>query len=106
VNWPGFLIFAPAIWGYGYQADIQTVVDIARKGDSAPVRVEASPRYYFRQAEIDRTWTEIGWLEVSLIPFIGGFVFMQYDPDVTDQFIQEVSSNYGALVAGRIVAAL
>jgi hypothetical protein len=105
VNWPGFLIWAPAIWGYGYQAEIQTVIDI-RKGDSASHRVEASPHYYFRQAEMDRTWTEVGWLEVSLIPLIGAFVFMQYDPDVTDQFIREVSPNYGAFVAGKIIAAL
>jgi hypothetical protein len=106
VNWPGFLIFAPAIWGYGYQADLQTVVDIKRNGDTESKRIEVTPHYDFRQAEIDRTWTEVGWLEVSLIPFIGGFAFMSYDPDVTNEFIREVSPNYGAFVAGKLVAAL
>jgi hypothetical protein len=48
----------------------------------------------------------VGWLEVSLIPFIGGFAFMSYDPDVTNEFIREVSPNYGAFVAGKLVAAL
>jgi len=28
INWPGFLIFAPAIWGYKYNADIDTRVQL------------------------------------------------------------------------------
>jgi len=102
VNFPGFLIFAPAIWGYGYSADLVTMADISYPGLNKTEHMEVSPTYTFRQAEIDRTWTEIGWLEVGIIPLVGGLVFIQYDPDVTEPFISEVSSNYGNYVASKI----
>lgn len=106
VNWPGFLIFAPAIWGYGYNAEIETIVNITRLKEDHSRQIPIPTKYNFRQAEIDRTWTEVGWFEVSLIPFIGGFVFTGYDSDVTDEFITKVSPNYGPYVAGKIIAAL
>ena len=106
VNFPGFLIFAPAIWGYGYEADIDTMADISYPGANTTKHLEIPTRYDFRQAEIDRTWTEVGWLEVGIIPFIGGFVFTQYDPDVTRPFISEVSSNYGYYVGSKITRAV
>lgn len=102
INFPGFLIFAPAIWGYGYEAEIVTMADISFPSLSKSKHVEISPVYTFRQAEIDRTWTEIGWFEVGVIPLIGGIVFTQYDPDVTEPFISEVKSNYGDYVASKI----
>lgn len=101
VNWPGFLIFAPAIWGYGYEAAIQTQVSI-RSPDGRTQDLAIPTNYRFRQAEIDRTWTEIGWLEVGIIPLIGGIVFTQYDPDLTPEFVAKVGPNYGAYVAQRI----
>ena len=91
VNWPGFLIFAPAIWGYGYNAEIETKVNITRLTDGSSQQIAISTKYKFRQAEIDRTWTEVGWFEVGLIPLIGGVVFIQYDTDVTDEFITKVA---------------
>jgi hypothetical protein len=105
VNFPGFLIFAPAIWGYGYHADIETLVKVThlRSGRSSDLTVRTD--YDFRQAEIDRTWTELGWLEWGVIPFIGGFFFMEYDPDVTREFIHRVSPHYGAYVASKIIPA-
>lgn len=106
VNWPGFLIFAPAIWGYGYNAEIETKVSITRLQDGSTQQIEVPAKYKFRQAEIGRTWTEIGWLEWGVIPLIGGIVFIQYDPDVTDEFITKVSPNYGAYVAKKILEAL
>ncbi len=106
VNWPGFLIFAPAIWGYGYNADIDTKANITRLIDNRSQQIEIPTQWKFRQAEIDRTWTEVGWFEVSLIPFIGGFVVMDYDPDVTDEFITKVSPNYASYVAGKIMVAV
>ncbi len=105
VNWPGFLIFAPAIWGYGYQAAIDTRVTI-RTRDGATKELAIPTHYTFRQAEIDRTWTEIGWLEVGIIPLIGGVAFTQYDTDVTPEFVTKVAPNYGAYVAQRIREAL
>lgn len=103
VNFPGFLIFAPAIWGYGYTADIETnaVITVAKSRKSQQITIPT--KYEFRQAEIDRTWTEIGWLEVGIIPLIGGIVFTNYDTDVTNEFIKNVSPSYGSYVAAKIV---
>lgn len=103
INWPGFLIFAPAIWGYSYNADIQTNVDIADIKDHHSEKINIPTKYYFRQAEMDRTWTEIGWLEWGVIPLIGGIVFTGYDNDVTNDFIEKVSPSYGSYVANKIM---
>jgi hypothetical protein len=105
VNFPGFLIWAPAIWGYGYVAEIETVATIKKK-DGTTQQVPIATKYYFREAEFDRTWTEISWFEVGAIALIGGIYDTQYDTDVTDEFITKVSPNYGAYVANKIVAAL
>lgn len=106
VNWPGFLIFAPAIWGYGYNAEIETKVNITRLQGESSQQITIPTKFTFRQAEIDRTWTEIGWFEIGVIPLIGGIVFIQYDPDVTDEFITKVSPYYGPYVARKILEAL
>ena len=106
VNWPGFIIFAPAIWGYGYTADIQTLATATYPYSNSYQGIVVNTKYNFRQAEIDRTWTELGWLEAGIIPLIGGIVFMQYDEDVTDEFIIKVSSVYGPFVANKIIASL
>ena len=106
INFPGFLIFAPAAWGYGYHADINTVAIVSFQKEKASKNVSVRTKYDFRQAEIDRTWTEIGWLEVGIIPLIGGFVFTDYDPDVTPEFITKVSHNYGTCVARKITSAI
>jgi hypothetical protein len=101
VNWPGFLIFAPAMMGYGYEAALDTSVNIRTRG--GPSQTLAIPmRYTFRQAEIDRTWTEIGWLEVGIIPLIGGMAVTSYDTDLTPEFVVKVGPSYGAFVAQRI----
>lgn len=106
INWPGFLIFAPAIWGYGYTAEIETSVAVTRVTDNKTNQIAIPTRFEFRQADTSRTWTEVGWLEVGIIPLIGGIVFTDYDPDVTDEFITKVSPNYGSFVAKKIVEGL
>lgn len=106
VNWPGFLIFAPAIWGYGYTANIHTIATATYPNSNTSQEIIVDTKYDFRQAEIDRTWTELGWLEVGIIPLIGGIAFIQYDEDVTNVFIGEVSNSYGTFVANKIIASL
>lgn len=101
VNWPGFLIFAPAIWGYGYEASIVTKALVWTR-DGATNALEIPTVYDFRHASIGRTWTELGWLEVSIIPFIGGIVFTRYDAGATPQFVSLVAPSYGAYVAQRL----
>jgi hypothetical protein len=103
VNWPGFLIFAPAIWGYGYSAEIETQANIASVKDGKSQQITIPTRYEFRQADMSRTWTEVGWLEVGIIPLIGGIVFTGYDNDITDEFIKNVAPGYGPYVAKKIV---
>jgi hypothetical protein len=106
VNFPGFVIWAPALFGYGYTAEIETVVSINDLKDDRTQQISIPTLYKFRQAEFDRTWTEISWLEVGAIAFIGGLVFTQYDPDVTDDFIRKVSFEYGNYVANKITTAI
>jgi hypothetical protein len=106
VNFPGFLIFAPANWGYGYEANIQTLISITDVKNTESVRITVPTRYEFRHADTGRTWTEVGWLEWGVIPLIGGVVFTGYDTGVTDEFITKVSPYYGPYVANKIIAAL
>jgi hypothetical protein len=105
VNWPGFLIFAPAIWGYGYEARIETKVMVRTK-EGAAHELLIPTHFEFREAEIDRTWTEIGWLEIGIIPLIGGIAFTQYDTDCTPEFMRKVGPYYGAYVVQRTREAL
>jgi hypothetical protein len=106
VSWPGFLIWAPAIWGYGYNAEIETAVNITRLKDGSQ-QIAVPTKYTFREAEMDRTWAaEMGWFLWSATALINGIFVTQYDTDVTDEFITKVSSSYGPYVAKKIEAAL
>lgn len=103
VNWPGFLIWAPAIWGYGYKADINTsmvLTDIRSKDSS---KIDFPLTVHFRHAEINRTWTEVSYFEVSIIALVGGIVFMYYDEKATPEFLNKFSTTYGQLVTSRVM---
>ena len=106
INWPGFFIFAPAIWGYKYSAEIDTRVSITNLKDNTSRQIAVPTRYIFRHADMSRTWTEVSWFEVSIIALVGGAVFTGYDNDVTPEFITTVSPNYGAYVSRKIIDAL
>ena len=56
-----------------------------------------------RHADISRTWTEIGWLEWSVIPFIGAFVFIRYDKGVTPILMDAIQDPIGDYIAQEIV---
>jgi len=107
INWPGFIICAPAIWGYEYTAEIGTLVSITNLKDNTSKQVAIPTHYIFRHADMGRTWTEAGgWLFYSVPAFIGGIVFTGYNNDVTPLFITEVSPNYGAYVSRKIIEGL
>lgn len=106
INFPGWLIFAPAIWGYKYTADIDTRVGMTNLKDNTSRQIAIPTRYIFRQADMGRTWTEVSWFEVGIIALIGGIAFTDYDNDVTPEFITAVSPNYGSYVSKKIVDAL
>jgi hypothetical protein len=106
INFPGWLIFAPAIWGYKYTADIDTRVSITNLKDNVSQQIAVPTKYIFRQADMGRTWTEVSWFEVGIIALVGGIAFTGYDNDVTPEFITAVSPNYGTYVSKKIVDAL
>jgi hypothetical protein len=104
INWPGFLIFTPAWNGYVYEANFQVDIALAKGADNAPIESWSMPiNLNLRQAEIDRTWTEVGWLEVGVIPLIGGIVFTAYDTDVTDPLSEKIELPIGNYIAQEIV---
>lgn len=84
INWPGFLVFAPAWNGYIYTIEHNTSVLLADAKSGAQIDTITFPiELDIRHAAINRTWTEIGWLEVGIIPLIGGVFFIEYDNSVT-----------------------
>jgi hypothetical protein len=109
VSFPGFIVFAPAWHGYNYSADIITEVSITDyKTGMVISQASLQTLYKCVQAEFDRTWIEIGWLPFTFgaIPLLGGLVFMEYDPDITDSFNYELSAPYGEWISTRIGAIL
>ncbi len=102
VNFPGWLVFAPAWNGYKYQANPRTRVELTTPDGSSIGEISWEHNYVFHQADMGRTWTEVSWFEVGIIALIGGIVFVQYDPDQTPHFIEEVSNSYGRQVALEI----
>jgi hypothetical protein len=103
VNFPGFLVWAPAWNGYVYHAIPRTRVELRREGGAGvPETLAWEHDYQFRQADIGRTWTELSWLEVGAIALVGGVVFTRYDTDQTPAFIKEVAPTYGEGIATLI----
>ncbi|MBK8574584.1 MAG: hypothetical protein IPN90_02515 [Elusimicrobia bacterium] len=104
INWPGFLVFAPAWNGYVYKInyDVNVVLFDTAKNKmidkfSLPINLD------IRHASINRTWTELSWLEVSAIAFIGGLAFTQYSPSVTPLVVHSTSRTLGNYIAEEIV---
>ena len=105
INWPGFLIWAPAWHGYVYNVDLSADVLLTKAADNTKIDSWHIPiELNIRQAEFDRTWTEIGWLEFGVIPLIGGIFFTQYDQDVTAPLMEKVERMLGEHIAHQIIA--
>ncbi|HOE97638.1 MAG TPA: hypothetical protein PK847_13775 [Candidatus Sumerlaeota bacterium] len=107
INFPGFLVWAPAWHGYHYNVDYDmqvSLTDAARNTqiDSWAVPVELNVRH----ADMDRTWTEISWLEWGVIALVGGFVFINYDEDVTPLLVDHLETPLGDFIAQQIIARL
>jgi hypothetical protein len=103
INFPGFLVFAPAWHGYVYHANPRTRVELRREGGAAPIEaLEWEHDFVFNQADIGRTWTEISWFEYGVIALVSGAVFTRYDTDQTPDFIKEVAPGYGDQIATLI----
>lgn len=105
INWPGFLIFMPAINGYIYEANYDVEVMLTEAAGDSKIDTWSIPiRLNLRHADMNRTWTEVGWLEVSVIPLIGGIFFTQYDHSVTPILVDKIESPIGDYIASEIVA--
>lgn len=106
INWPGFLIFTPAWNGYVYRVNYNVDVILCNQDNQKFDELKLPIHLNIRHADIDRTWTEIGWLEWGVIPFIGAFVFTTYDDDVTQELGGKIESPVGDYIAQEIVKSL
>ena len=104
INFPGFIIFTPAWNGYVYKANYNVDILLAKGADNSRIDAWSTPiNLDLRQAEFDRTWTEISWLEVGAIAFVGGIVFTGYDTDVTQPLVEKIENPIGDYIAQEIV---
>lgn len=107
INWPGFLIWTPAWHGYHYRAvyDFDIFIrDVKNQKDfpklTVPIDLE------IRHAAMNRTWTEISWLEWGAIALIGGVIFTRYDDSVTPELLDHTEDKIGDYVASKVTSAL
>lgn len=107
VNFPGFLIFAPALFGYGYKANYTFDIDITEiKTKETLPRLTIPIHLDIRHADSNRTWTEISWLEVGAIALIGGIVFIGYDTKVTNILLDKYENKLGDYLATKVTQAI
>lgn len=103
ISWPGFLLWTPAWNGFVYKADLATTLKIQDPLNREVLVERKIPmRLNLRHAGINRTWIEIGWLEWSIIPFVGGIFWTRYDSQVTPILVSEVGELYGDYIAVEI----
>lgn len=104
INWPGFLIFTPAWHGYMYEVKYKINCTLKKASTREIIDTFTIPiALDIRHASTNRTWTEISWLEVSVIAFVGGFVFINYDESVTPLVSDKVENPLGKYIAQEIV---
>ena len=104
VNWPGFLVWAPAWHGYMYTVKYTINCTLTEGGTAETIDQFKMPiALDVRHADMNRTWTEISWFEVSAIAFVGGLVFTSYDEKVTPLVSQKVENPLGKYIAQEIV---
>jgi hypothetical protein len=104
VNFPGFLVFAPAWNGYLYKVNYDVKIDILDSSSLAEIDTINLPiQLDIRHADFNRTWTGISWLEVGAIALVGGIFFIQYDSKVSPLLAKEVRSPIGNYIAQMII---
>lgn len=107
INFPGFLVWTSAWNGYVYKPSYDIDVEMVNASDQSIIDSFSIPiRLDVRHSSIDRTWTQITWLEAGIIGLIGGVVFIQYDDDVTHLVENEVKKIIGDYLAQEIATRL
>jgi len=103
INWPGFLLWVPAVAGYKYRAIFDFDVDVTDiKRNTTLPRLHVPVDLVIRHADMNRTWTEISWFEFSIIAFVGGLVFMKYDDTVTPLLMDMHETRISEYVSSKI----
>ncbi|MBI9020162.1 MAG: SHOCT domain-containing protein [Verrucomicrobia bacterium] len=107
INFPGFLVWAPAWHGYNYQVNHNVNVHLtdAKTGKSIDT-INVPVSLNIRHADFDRTWTELSWLEFGVIAFVGGIVFIAYDDDITPMVAQRADHVITDYIAQRVAGSL
>ncbi|NJC88438.1 MAG: hypothetical protein FIB02_07900 [Desulfuromonas sp.] len=104
INFPGFLVWAPAWNGYQYYPTYNVDIDILSTIDNSKIDTFSIPiKLDVNQSDIGRTWTEISWFEVGAIALISGFVFINYDDDITPMVEQEIKGPVGDYLAQEVI---
>jgi hypothetical protein len=107
INWPGFVLWTPAWYGYKYRVVYGFDADITDTRTSAMLpRLSMPVDLDIRHADLGRTWTEVSWLEWSAIAFIGGLIFTRYDADITPELVDRTEQKIANYVASKIAVAL
>lgn len=104
INFPGFLVWAPAWNGYQYYPSYDINIDIVSGSDNSRIDSFKIPiKLDVNHSDIGRTWTEISWFEVGSIALISGFVFINYDDDITPMVEREIKGPIGDYLAQEII---
>jgi len=107
VNFPGFLVFAPAWNGYVYKVNYDIDCALIKTDSNERIgQFDVPVALNIRHADMNRTWTEVSWLEWGVIALIGGFVFISYDNNVTPLVSDKMESPLGKYIAQKIVKTL
>ena len=105
INWPGFIIFTPLWHGYKYRNKYNIDVLLSRAADNQKIDSFSIPvNLEIRHSDSNRTWIEVSFLDWSITAFISGFVFIQYDKNVTELVIDEIQMPIGNYIAQKIVS--
>jgi hypothetical protein len=104
VNFPGFLVFAPAWNGYIYKVNYNVDVLLTRVTDNKKIASFNLPiNLNIRHAAMNRTWTEVSWFEVGAIALVGGVVFTMYDNNVSPLVAEKIKLPIGDYIAQEII---
>lgn len=107
INWPGFLIWTPAWHGYKYGADFDVMANIVNTDSGNEVcSLDFPIDLDIRHAAMNRTWTEISWIEWSAIAFVGGLMFMKYDETVTPLLMDKYEHRLGEYISSKIAKSI
>ena len=107
INWPGFLIFTPAWNGYVYKVGYKVDVDLAKAGGNEAISSFSIPiELDVRHAAMNRTWTELSYLEVSVIAFVGGVLFIEFDDQVSTLTAEKAKDALAGYISAKILTKL